>query len=258
MTDHPDLLLPTMLEEFPFLHVSPQTAHSMWQIQERHLNSVLKLGTEVKTSKTQRMIEEAERRQEALVGILKKDLDHNLRMREKQEQQQQQRTVRAKLREKRQVSARARRYYDEYELRMRARMLKRRTREEQIFKKLFQDGLDIQKQRIRELREYAKEKREALAERQQNEIASLENFYRDQFALLAEGIARERFEMEVREKAQEKVVLQMRKELRCKLERDVKEFQETLQRDEDSAYFRELEADRLRGKFQLATRSAFY
>ncbi|XP_068672596.1 centrosomal protein of 95 kDa-like isoform X1 [Montipora foliosa] len=256
--DHPDLLLPTMLEEFPFLHVSPQTAHSMWQIQERHLNSVLKPGTEVKTSKTQRMIEEAERRQEALVGILKKDLDHNLRMREKQEQQQQQRTVRAKLREKRQVSARARRYYDEYELRMRARMLKRRTREEQIFKKLFQDGLDIQKQRIRELREYAKEKREALAEKQQNEIESLENFYRDQFALLAEGIARERFEMEVREKAQEKVVLQMRKELRCKLERDVKEFQETLQRDEDSAYFRQLEADRLRGKFQLATRSAFY
>ena len=52
--------------------------------------------------------------------------------REKQEQQQQQRTVRTKLREKRQVSARARRYYDEYELRMRARMLKRRTREEQV------------------------------------------------------------------------------------------------------------------------------
>lgn len=52
--------------------------------------------------------------------------------REKEDRQQQQRTVRAKLREKRQVSARARRYYDEYELRMRARMLKRRTREEQV------------------------------------------------------------------------------------------------------------------------------
>ena len=47
----------------------------------------------------------------------------------------------------------------------------------QIFKKLFDDGLDIQKQRIRELREYAKEKREALAQRQQNEIESLENLY---------------------------------------------------------------------------------
>lgn len=37
--------------------------------------------------------------------------------------------------------------------------------------------MDIQKQRIRELREYAKEKREALAQRQQNEIESLENLY---------------------------------------------------------------------------------
>lgn len=37
--------------------------------------------------------------------------------------------------------------------------------------------MDIQKQRIRELREYAKEKREALAQRQQNEIKSLENLY---------------------------------------------------------------------------------
>ena len=78
--DHPDLLLPAMLEEFPFLHVSPQTAHSMWQKQTRHLSSALKSGTEARRTKTQRMIEEAERRQEALVGILKKDLEHNLRM----------------------------------------------------------------------------------------------------------------------------------------------------------------------------------
>lgn len=47
--------------------------------------------------------------------------------------------MRAKLREKRQVSARARRYYDEYELRMRARMLKRQTREEQVRKLLFEN-----------------------------------------------------------------------------------------------------------------------
>lgn len=50
----------------------------------------------------------------------------------------------------------------------------------------------------------------------------------------------------------------MRGDLRKKLERDVREFRENLQRDEDSAYFRQLEADRLRTKFQLATRSAFY
>ena len=59
---------------------------------------------------------------------------HYIFQREKQERQQQQRTVKSKLREKRQISARARRYYDEYEVRMRARMLKRRTREEQVRK----------------------------------------------------------------------------------------------------------------------------
>ena len=37
------------------------------------------------------------------------------------------------------------------------------------------------------------------------DIATIFLSYRDQFALLAEGIARERYEMEVREKAQEKV-----------------------------------------------------
>lgn len=45
---------------------------------------------------------------------------------------EQERAVKTKLREKRQVSARARKYYDEYQLRMRARMLKRRTKEEQV------------------------------------------------------------------------------------------------------------------------------
>ena len=44
--------------------------------------------------------------------------------------------------------------------------------------------MDIQKQRIRELREYAKEKREALAQRQQNEIESLENLYPLNYAYL--------------------------------------------------------------------------
>jgi len=52
----------------------------MWNKQARHLSSVLKSGAEAKKTKTQRMIEDAEKRQEALVGILKKDLDHNLRM----------------------------------------------------------------------------------------------------------------------------------------------------------------------------------
>ncbi|XP_032221052.2 centrosomal protein of 95 kDa isoform X2 [Nematostella vectensis] len=250
--DESEAILPVLYDEFPFLHVSPHTAKEMWKRQSRHLSRLTKTGSDVKKTKSQRLVEEAEARQEKLLRILKKELDHNHRMREQRDREESQRSVKTKINEKRQVAARARRYYDDYQLRMRAKMLKRRTREEQIFKKLFEEGLDIQKHRVRELRQYAREKREALAQRQQNEIDSLENYYRDQFSMLAEEMSRERYEVKVRQQAQEKVVRQMRRELRQKMEKEVQDFQANLTRDEDSAYFRQLEADRLRREFQLA------
>jgi len=45
----------------------------------------------------------------------------------------------------------------------------------QVFKRLFNDGLDIQKERIRELHKYAKEQREERTRRQQQELEALEN-----------------------------------------------------------------------------------
>lgn len=45
----------------------------------------------------------------------------------------------------------------------------------QVFKKLFQDGLEIQKERIRELRKYAKEHRDSEAKTQRDQIESMEN-----------------------------------------------------------------------------------
>jgi centrosomal protein CEP95 len=45
----------------------------------------------------------------------------------------------------------------------------------QIFRNLFKDGLAIQRERIQDVRRYAKEQREKQEERRQNEIDSLEN-----------------------------------------------------------------------------------
>jgi len=47
----------------------------------------------------------------------------------------------------------------------------------QVFKRLFNDGLDIQKERIRELRKYAKEQRQERTRRQWEELEALENLY---------------------------------------------------------------------------------
>lgn len=54
----------------------------------------------------------------------------------------------------------------------------------QIFKNLFEEGLEIQKQRLRELRVYAREKRDEQWREHQTELESLENYYRDQVKLL--------------------------------------------------------------------------
>jgi len=152
----------------------------------------------------------------------------------RQEQHYQQQAVKAGLLAKRQASARARRYYNEYELQLKAKLQKRRIREEQvvcpplsspllppsscppffslsfplqlftqatslkiastslsgspsflrikfvvsvlqIFRRAFEDGLDIQRERARELQRYAKEQQQTLAKSHREQLESMEN-----------------------------------------------------------------------------------
>ena len=46
-----------------------------------------------------------------------------------------------------------------------------------MFKQLFLDSLGIEKERILELRKYAKEQREQRAKKQKDELESIENLY---------------------------------------------------------------------------------
>lgn len=246
-------IIPLMEEEFPQLYLSPVTAKMMWQKQMRQISNLAKTARPRKPKMVEQRIEESKKKQEALMNIMRKDVEHNKRLKDAKQKAHEQRQVKNKLRERRLASARARRYYDDYQLRMRSRQLKRKTKEEKIFKKLFEDALEIQKERIRELRNYAREQRAQEAQRKQNELESIDNFYRDRFAMMAESIARERFEIEVREKAQRKVIDTVKKGIRQRMEKDIKDLQEQLVRDEDSVYFRQLDADALRKELQLAT-----
>ncbi|XP_078340218.1 centrosomal protein of 95 kDa-like [Crassostrea virginica] len=247
-------ILPVLLKEFPHLHLSLHTWHELWRKGIHQIEQVSRANQEVrrKKSKAKAELEEAEKRHEIMVNIMKKEIEHGQRMKEIKERQKQ--TVAAKnlIQEKRAQSVRSRKYYDDYQVRMRSKMLKRRTREEMIFRKLFKDGLDIQKDRVRELKKYAKEQRDSQASTQRNEIESMENYYRDQFEMLAESITKERKEILMREKAQQKVLQQMKKELRQKMETEIGQLQEQLVRDDDDAYFRQLDADRVIHNLQLA------
>lgn len=102
-----------------------------------------------------------------------------------------------------------------------------------MFRQLFEEGLELQKVRLREQRAHAREQRQQQQRRRQDQLASMENYYKDQvgsrppaapqpnpspsgrnlhvaasvqqFSILAEKLAQERQEVQVQKKAQEKV-----------------------------------------------------
>ncbi|XP_026875312.2 centrosomal protein of 95 kDa isoform X2 [Electrophorus electricus] len=251
-------LLPTLLEEFPPLPFSRHTLNCMWkqQIQQvDQLNALDKHSRHTHTAKlsNQREVEEAQRRHELLMDIIRKEQEHSRRLKEFRERVQQQRLAQNKLREQRQQVARARKYHNDYHVQLRARRLRARTHEERMFRQVLEEGLELQKARLREERAYAKEQRQERQQRHKDEMEAMENYYRDQFSMLAERLALERQEVQVRTKAQEKALQKMKRELRRRMEREIGELQALiLQADEDD-YFRQLEAERLRRRVQTAS-----
>lgn len=50
----------------------------------------------------------------------------------------------------------------------------------QMFRQVFEEGLELQKARLREQRVYAKEQRQEHARKHKDEIEAMENYYKDQ------------------------------------------------------------------------------
>ncbi|NXR52750.1 CEP95 protein, partial [Hippolais icterina] len=246
-----DLLL-QLLEEFPHLHISPRTLSKMWQ-QQLAQTAHLKAPSARPRPKLLNEVEQALKKQELLAAIIKRDQDHSKRLQELKQRTYRQKWAQNKVTERRQQVARARRYYEDYRVQLRAKLLRARTREEKIFKNLFEEGLEIQKQRLRDLRAYAQEKRDEQRREHQTELESLENYYKDQFSMLAETISQEFQEIQTREKAQAQMLQKTRRELRSKMEKEIQQLQAAIMHNDDDTFFQELEADRLRSRLQMAS-----
>ncbi|NWY21643.1 CEP95 protein, partial [Aphelocoma coerulescens] len=251
MTVRDDLLL-QLLEDFPHLHISPRTLNKMWQRQLAHTLHLKALSGRPRP-KLQNEVEQALKKHELLAAIIKRDQDHSKRLQEIKLRIYRQKWAQNKVTERRQQVARARKYYEDYRVQLRAKMMRERTREAKIFKNLFEEGLEIQKQRLKDLRVYAQEKRDEQWREHQNELESLENYYKDQFSMLAEAISQEFQEIQTREKAQAQMLQKTRKELRSKMEKEIQQLQAAIIHNDDDTFFQELEADRLRTRLQMAS-----
>ncbi|NXY53798.1 CEP95 protein, partial [Callaeas wilsoni] len=246
-----DLLL-QLLEEFPQLHISPRTLNKMWQRQLAHTGH-LKAPSARPRPKLRNEVEQALKKHELLAAIIKREQDHSKRLQEIKQRIYRQKWAQNKVTEKRQQVARARKYYEDYRVQLRAKLMRARTREEKIFKNLFEEGLEIQKQRLRDLRVYAQEKRDEQRREHQIELESLENYYKDQFSMLAEAISQEFQEIQTREKAQAQMLQKTKRELRSKMEKEIQQLQAAIMHNDDDTFFQELEADRLRSRLQMAS-----
>ncbi|KAG7223710.1 hypothetical protein INR49_015437, partial [Caranx melampygus] len=247
-------LLPVLMDELPHLHISAQTLGRMWEQQMQQVDRLHALSSSrshQRRSKLSSQVQEAQRKHDLLVEIIRKDQDHNKRLRDFKERIQQQKSTQNRLREQRQQIARAKKYHNDYHVQHRARLMRARTKEERMFRQLFEEGLELQKVRLREQRAYAREQRLEHQRRHQDQIKSMENYYKDQFSLLAEKLAQERQEIQVRKRAQEKALLKMKRELRSRMEREIGELQKIIIQNDEDDYFQDLEVQRLRNRISL-------
>nr|XP_043883862.1 centrosomal protein of 95 kDa-like isoform X2 [Solea senegalensis] len=249
-------LLPVLLEELPHLHITPQVLGRMWEQQMQQVDR-LHTSTSNHQSRQRRKrtgeLEEAHRKHDLLVDLVSKERDHKKRLRDFQERIQQQKSTQNRVKEQRQQVARAKKYHNDYHVQHRARLMRARTKEEQMFRKLFEEGLELQKVRLREQRAYAKEQQLERQKRHQDHIKSMENYYKDQFSLLAEKLAQERQELQVRKKAQEKALMKMKRELHSRMEREIGELQKIVVQNDEDDYFENLEVQRLRNRMHTAS-----
>ncbi|XP_040293347.1 centrosomal protein of 95 kDa isoform X2 [Bufo bufo] len=248
-------LLPLLLEEFPHLQISQQTLRSMWKGQLAQVEQLARSGQEDERSERQLQteVEEAHKKHDLLVALIHREQEHNQRLKDFKDRIRLQKSAQNRTRETRQQVARAKRYYDDYHVQLRAKLMRARTKEERVVKKLFEEGLELQKQRLREMRSYAKEQREEQRKRHKDELESMENYYKDQFSMLAEAVGRDRQEIQEREKSQSKTLHKIKRELRAKMEKEIQELQEMILQTDEDAFFRELEAEGLKRRLQMAS-----
>ena len=121
--------------------------------------------------------------------------------------------------------------------------------EEQMLRRVFEDGLKIQKNRLRELRKYAKgwiffmlvkkitiqisfliililkEMRAEEEKVRQKELEAIEKFYQDKFELLAEDMEKQKKKISENQKESKKRLRSVKSELNRRLENEIKDMQ---------------------------------
>jgi len=153
---------------------------------------------------------------------------------------------------KRQNNARIKRYFDQYQTGLKKTLVTHRHKEERMLKEIFNEGLSIQKERIRELRNYAKEMRAKEDEARQTELDAVETHYNNQFEILADEMREQKNNIKKSQKESKRQLEKVKKTLRSQLESEIQELHEAIIRENESTFYRDIEEDRLKKQIRMA------
>jgi centrosomal protein CEP95 len=124
-------LFPVVEASLPVCPVATETVRRLWRKQLQQITTFTK-RTPSHPHSVDNEISEMERKHTALLEAVKKEIDHTRRLHNQQEARVQQRAVKTELQARRQATARARRYFRDYELNLKSKLQKKRTNEEQV------------------------------------------------------------------------------------------------------------------------------
>ncbi|CAF3478394.1 unnamed protein product [Rotaria sordida] len=235
-------------EQFPGIYVSTEMQAKLNEQFSKHIDNVFKSRIELLNTKQGNMndVEKVKEKHDQMTEILRKELGSLQRQQDIQLKQSAERILKSKVRDQRIQQARVRRYFQQYCLDQRKRLLKKRTNEELILKQAYKDSIRIQRERLHEMKKYKQEYNGLFLARYRNQLESLENYYQQRLNMFKELEQKESVIQRTNDREDKLELNKQRVQLRKQLESDIKQLQDQLSQNDDYIHYRQLDLERLK------------
>ena len=170
-------LFQPLVGEFPEIHISSPTSRLLHQKQRLLTRSLHSQAKSLLSTTVSKKLEEVQRKQLGLRRLLEKDLRHAIHMQKHRLEQERSRALRQLVHTDRMASARARKYFRDYELELKKKLQVPRTSEEQTFIKTFEKNMKMLQENTRAKIKSIKEKQVDMEEKLSDHLDAVENWY---------------------------------------------------------------------------------
>ncbi|CAF2671914.1 unnamed protein product [Rotaria sp. Silwood2] len=241
-------IIQVLNEQFPGIYVSTEMQAKLTEQFSKHIDSLFKSRVELLNAQQGNMndLEKVKQKHDQTTEILRKELGSLQRQQDIQLKQSAERILKSKIRDQRIQQARVRRYFQQHCLDQRKRLLKKRTNEELILKQAYKDSINIQRERLHEMKKYKQEYNALFLARYRNQLESLENYYRQRLDMFKEVEQKESAIQRANDREDKLELNKQRLQLRKQLESDIKQLQDQLNQNDDYIHYRQLDLERLK------------